>query len=83
MYGASDFEKATVVAGKLAHYTLLGVIPFMLHGGSAALIGAMSYYFTQANGDLVLVLGGTPALGLTFYPQKCIDDGMMICTAVC
>lgn len=33
--------------GKVVHYLLLFGIPWLLHGPSAALIGAASYYATQ------------------------------------
>ena len=49
MYGASAFEKASVVAGKAVHYMLLFGLPWILHGPAAALIGAASYYATQVS----------------------------------
>jgi len=47
LYGASSFEKASVVVGKVVHYLLLFGIPWLLHGPAAALIGAAAYYATQ------------------------------------
>lgn len=47
MYGASDFERKTVLAGKLAHYMLLYGLPALLHGPSAMFGGAVGYLFTQ------------------------------------
>ena len=49
MYGATTSEKATVIAGKAAHYMLLFGLPCILHGSSAALIGAASYYACQVS----------------------------------
>ena len=40
LYGASDFEKKTLVAGKAAHYMLLYLLPALLHGPTAMLGGA-------------------------------------------
>lgn len=39
-----------MVAGKLAHYTLLYLIPLFLHGPSATLSGAIAYMFTHVSG---------------------------------
>lgn len=50
LYGASAFEKASVIAGKAVHYMLLFGLPWILHGPTAALIGAASYYATQVMG---------------------------------
>ena len=36
-------EKASVIVGKLLHYTLLLVVPSLLHSPQAALIGAAGY----------------------------------------
>ena len=62
LYGASAFEKASVVAGKAVHYMLLFGLPWILHGPAAALIGAASYYATQ-------VIIPPPPLGLL---QDCL-----------
>lgn len=48
LYGASNFERATVVAGKLAHYSLLFAVPWYLHGAEAMLYGAAAYTFMQS-----------------------------------
>lgn len=47
LYGASKAEKATLVLGKVAHYTLLLAVPFALHGGVAALTGWAAYVAAQ------------------------------------
>lgn len=49
LYGASKAEKATLVLGKVAHYTLLLAVPFALHGGMAALTGWAAYVAAQVS----------------------------------
>lgn len=56
LYGASKEEKATLVLGKVAHYTLLLAVPFALHGGMAALTGWAAYVAAQVS------VSGYPAL---------------------
>lgn len=70
LYGASNFEKATVIAGKAAHYFLLFAVPYMLHGPSAALIGAAAYYATQG-----LVLASTFAVSHNIGEAKALSEG--------
>lgn len=70
LYGASNLEKATVIAGKLVHYALLFGVPFFLHGGAAALIGAASYYFAQG-----IVLASTFAVSHNVPETKPVDPG--------
>mmetsp|Transcript_11219 Transcript_11219/g.24171 ORF Transcript_11219/g.24171 Transcript_11219/m.24171 type:complete len:511 (+) Transcript_11219:159-1691(+) len=70
LYGASDFEKATVVAGKVAHYFLLFGLPWLLHGPSSALLGAVVYYATQG-----VVLGSTFAVSHNVPESKPLDEG--------
>jgi hypothetical protein len=36
-------ERASVLLGKAAHYSLLLVVPTLLHGWKAALVGAAAY----------------------------------------
>eukprot|EP00879_Flechtneria_rotunda_P002961 GHRR01003178.1.p1 GENE.GHRR01003178.1~~GHRR01003178.1.p1 ORF type:complete len:477 (+),score=112.19 GHRR01003178.1:211-1641(+) len=48
LYGATDAERATVLAGKAAHYGLLLGLPALLHGPAATLIGAAAYTVTQS-----------------------------------
>ena len=47
LHGANAFEKATVVLGKLVHYSIIAVIPAMLHGWPAAALGGAAYMATQ------------------------------------
>lgn len=47
LHGASSFEKGTVVAGKLVHYSLLLAIPALLHSWAAVAPAAMAYVATQ------------------------------------
>ncbi|GLC37938.1 hypothetical protein PLESTF_000608400 [Pleodorina starrii] len=70
MYGVSDFERGTVVVGKLAHYMLLYVVPALLHGPSAMLAGACGYLFTQS-----IVLASTFAVSHNVPETKSLDPG--------
>lgn len=54
LYGATNVERATVVLGKAAHYSLLLALPWAMHGPAAALMGAAAYVFTQASGAVLL-----------------------------
>lgn len=70
LYGASPFEKATVVLGKLVHYSLLWAIPIALHGGAAALSGAVAYMATHS-----IVLAATFAVSHNVPEAKPLDPG--------
>jgi fatty acid desaturase (delta-4 desaturase) len=43
LLGATRGERASVLLGKAAHYSLLLVVPTLLHGWKAALVGAAAY----------------------------------------
>jgi fatty acid desaturase (delta-4 desaturase) len=43
LLGATWGERASVLLGKVAHYSLIAVIPTLLHGWRAALVGAAAY----------------------------------------
>ncbi len=47
LHGANAFERATVVLGKLVHYSIIAVIPAALHGWPAAALGSAAYMATQ------------------------------------
>ena len=47
LHGANAFEKASVIAGKLIHYSIIAVIPALLHGLPAAALGSAAYMATQ------------------------------------
>ena len=47
LHGANYFEKATVIAGKLIHYSIIAAIPAALHGLPAAALGSAAYMATQ------------------------------------
>ena len=47
LHGANTFEKASVIAGKLIHYSIIAVIPALLHGLPAAALGGAAYMATQ------------------------------------
>lgn len=70
LYGATDFEKATVIGGKLAHYGLLLVVPWLLHGPQAALVGGLAYSITQS-----IVLSATFAVSHNVPESKPLDQG--------
>lgn len=69
LYGASAFEKATVVGGKLAHYALLYALPWAMHGASAALTGAAAYIVVQS-----IVLASTFAVSHNVAEAKPLDE---------
>jgi fatty acid desaturase (delta-4 desaturase) len=70
LYGASPFEKASVLFGKFSHYGLLFGLPLLLHGPQAALIGAACYYATQG-----IVLASTFAVSHNVPECKPVDAG--------
>jgi hypothetical protein len=74
-YGASDFEKRTLVAGKAAHYSLLYLLPALLHGPGAMLGGAIGYLFTQVRGR-----GATAASEAQGAPGSGVGP---VCSCVC
>jgi hypothetical protein len=47
LYGATAWEKATVVLGKVAHFSLLLGLPWALHGPGATLAAFLAYSVTQ------------------------------------
>ncbi len=70
MYGASAAERATVVAGKLAHWSLVWVAPLLLHGPAAMFSGVAAYVFTQS-----IVLASTFAVSHNVPEAKPLDAG--------
>ncbi|MEW5311629.1 MAG: hypothetical protein WDW38_003328 [Sanguina aurantia] len=69
LYGASKEEKATLVLGKVAHYTLLLAVPFALHGGMAALTGWAAYVAAQS-----IILASTFAVSHNVPETKPQED---------
>lgn len=65
LYGASDFEKFTVVAGKFLHYGLLLGLPIFLHGAADVLPAAAAYVATQG-----VVLAATFAVSHNLKENK-------------
>ena len=59
LHGANNFEKATVVLGKLLHYSIIAVIPALLHGWPAAALGSAAYMATQ--------------VGHCYHPSQTLD----------
>ncbi|KAF8070962.1 acyl-lipid (7-3)-desaturase [Scenedesmus sp. PABB004] len=70
LYGATEGERRTVLAGKLAHYGLLLGLPALLHGPVAALVGAAAYNVAQS-----IVLSTTFAVSHNVPESKPLDDG--------
>jgi fatty acid desaturase (delta-4 desaturase) len=70
LYGATDMERATVVLGKLAHYSLLLGVPFVLHGPSAMFAGVAAYTFMQS-----IVLASTFAVSHNVAEAKPLAAG--------
>lgn len=70
LYGASRLEKRTVIAGKLAHYSLLCFIPAALHGWGAVLPAALAYVFVQG-----VVLASTFAVSHNVPEAKSLYPG--------
>lgn len=69
LYGATPFEKATVVLGKLAHFGLLLGVPLALHGGDATLAGTAAYIAIQG-----VVLAATFAVSHNVPESKPLED---------
>jgi len=70
LYGATNAEKATVIGGKLTHYALIVVLPLLLHGPQAALMGGLAYAVTQS-----IVLSATFAVSHNVPESKPLDQG--------
>lgn len=70
LYGATDDERNTVVAGKLLHYTLTLAVPWLLHGGAAAVTGGLAYAVIQS-----IVLASTFAVSHNVPESKALQDG--------
>ncbi|KAL3159607.1 hypothetical protein ABBQ38_010018 [Trebouxia sp. C0009 RCD-2024] len=70
LHGANNFEKATVVAGKLIHYSIIAVLPALLHGLPAAALGTAAYMATQG-----VVLAATFAVSHNVEEAKPIAAG--------
>ncbi|KAL0020669.1 hypothetical protein WJX79_006881 [Trebouxia sp. C0005] len=70
LHGANAFEKATVVLGKMVHYSIIAVIPAMLHGWPAAALGSAAYMATQG-----VVLAATFAVSHNVAEAKPLASG--------
>lgn len=70
LYGATEVERKTVVAGKLAHYGLLLGLPALLHGPVAALVGTAAYTVAQS-----IVLSTTFAVSHNVPESKPLEEG--------
>jgi hypothetical protein len=70
LYGATAFEKLTVVLGKLAHYSLLWAVPIWLHGVAAVVPASMMYIFVQG-----VVLAATFAVSHNIPETKTLYPG--------
>jgi hypothetical protein len=70
LHGATNVEKATVFAGKLAHHGLLWAVPIVLHGWAATWPAAVAYIFTQG-----VVLASTFAVSHNIPETKPMFEG--------
>ncbi|GBF97145.1 hypothetical protein Rsub_10332 [Raphidocelis subcapitata] len=70
LYGATAWERATVVLGKVAHFSLLLALPWALHGPGATLAGAAAYTAMQS-----VVLAATFAVSHNVPEAKPLDAG--------
>jgi acyl-lipid (7-3)-desaturase (Delta-4 desaturase) len=70
LYGATDFEKQTVLLGKLAHFSLLWFIPMWLHGVAAVLPASLTYIVVQG-----VVLAATFAVSHNIPEAKTLYPG--------
>ncbi|KAI8471451.1 MAG: fatty acyl delta4 desaturase [Monoraphidium minutum] len=71
LYGATAWERATVVLGKAAHYALMLGVPLYLHGPAATLAAAIAYTCTQS-----VVLASTFAVSHNVPEAKPLDGGV-------
>ena len=65
LHGATAWEKASVVMGKLVHYSIILALPALLHGWPAAAVGSAVYMATQVR-DLTFTKHGSVII--TAYP---------------
>ena len=78
LYGATNFEKATTLLGKAAHFGLLFGIPLSMHSAGAVIPASIAYVFTQG-----VVLAATFAVSHNVPETKPLHEGAEeIATAV-
>eukprot|EP00892_Ulva_mutabilis_P003155 jgi/Ulvmu1/12840/UM098_0025.1 len=70
LYGATDFERKSVIAGKIAHWGLLWGIPMSMHGFAAVLPASMAYVFMEG-----IVLASTFAVSHNIPETKPLYKG--------
>lgn len=70
LYGAQNNEKASVILGKLIHWSLVWIAPAIMHGPSAAVAGGLAYVFGQS-----IVLAATFAVSHNVPEAKPLDPG--------
>jgi fatty acid desaturase (delta-4 desaturase) len=70
LYGATDAERQTVIIGKFIHYGLLLGLPWLVHGGEAAIQGTIAYSIAQS-----IVLAATFAVSHNVPESKPLDAG--------
>lgn len=70
LYGATDFERKSVIAGKVAHWSLLWAIPMAMHGFAAVLPASLAYIFTEG-----VVLASTFAVSHNVPETKPLYEG--------
>ncbi|CAG9463863.1 unnamed protein product [Pedinophyceae sp. YPF-701] len=70
LYGVSALERATVVAGKLAHYGLIFGLPWVMHGPMQTLVASACYTAVQG-----IVLAATFAVSHNLEENKPVQGG--------
>ena len=70
LYGADNWERLSLIIGKVLHYSILFGIPFYYHGLTAALVGSASYLFVQG-----VVLATTFAVSHNVPASKPVQAG--------
>lgn len=70
LFGATDFEKKSVIAGKIAHWSLLWAIPMSMHGVAAVLPASLAYVVAQG-----VVLASTFAVSHNIPETKPLYEG--------
>nr|AFO64943.1 chloroplast delta-6 fatty acid desaturase [Chlamydomonas sp. ICE-L] len=70
LYGADNWERLSLIIGKVLHYSILFGIPFYYHGLTAALVGSASYLFVQG-----VVLATTFAVSHNVPESKPVQAG--------
>ena len=77
LYGVSNFERLTVVLGKVIHYAAIFVFPWIYHGPVATLTASAAYIATQS-----IVLAATFAVSHNLEENKPVPEGSRSTTSL-